>query len=71
MLWGLLLAAWVALVVVGVADYVLRPRLLGSKGRMDDLLVFIAIFGRIQASGLLGLILGPIVTALLVTLVRI
>jgi len=68
---GLLLAVWVALVVVGVADYVLRPRLLGSKGRMDDLLVFIAIFGGIQAFGLLGLILGPIVTALLVALVRI
>jgi len=68
---GLLLAIWAALVIVGFADYVLRPRLLGSRGRMDELLVFIAIFGGIEAFGLLGVILGPIVTALLVALLRI
>ncbi len=68
---GLLMIAWGAVLVVGVADYVLRPRLLGSKVRMNELLVFIAIFGGIEAFGLLGLILGPIVTALLVSLTRI
>ena len=54
-----------------LATYVLRPRLLGSMVRMNDLLVFIALFGGVQAFGFLGIILGPIVTALLVSLVRI
>ncbi len=68
---GLGLIAWGMVLVVGVADYVLRPRLLGTKVKMNELLVFIAIFGGIEAFGLLGLILGPIVTAVFVALVRI
>jgi len=68
---GLALLVWSALSVVGVADYVLRPRLLGNKVKMNDLLVLIALFGGIEAFGLLGLILGPIVVALFVALVRI
>ena len=68
---GPLMLVFGMVLIVGVADYVLRPRLLGSKVRMNELLVFIAIFGGIEAFGLLGLILGPIVTALFVSLVRI
>lgn len=68
---GLGLVLWGGLLVVGVADYVLRPRLLGTKVRMNELLVFIAIFGGIEAFGLLGLVLGPIFVALFVALVRI
>ena len=60
-----------AVLVIGVADYVLRPKLLGTKVRMNELLVFIAIFGGIDAFGLLGLILGPIFVALFVSMVRI
>jgi predicted PurR-regulated permease PerM len=63
--------AWGVVLIVGVADYLLRPRLLGKKVRMNELLVFIAIFGGIEAFGLLGLILGPIFVALFVSFVRI
>jgi predicted PurR-regulated permease PerM len=38
---------------------------------MNDLLVFIAIFGGIEAFGVVGLILGPIFVALFVSLLRI
>jgi predicted PurR-regulated permease PerM len=68
---GLGVIAWGALLVVGVADYILRPKLLGSKVKMNELLVFIAIFGGIEGFGLLGLILGPIFVAVFVSLVRI
>lgn len=68
---GPLLIAWGALIIVGVGNYVLQPRLLGSRVRMNELLVFVALFGGVQAFGLLGIILGPIVTALFVALVRI
>jgi predicted PurR-regulated permease PerM len=66
---GILL--WSGVVVVFVADYILRPKLVGTKIRMNDLLVFIAIFGGIEAFGVLGLVLGPIAVAVLLSLLRI
>ena len=68
---GVALAVYSFAAVNIVATYVLRPRLLGSMVQMNDLLVFIALFGGVQAFGFLGIILGPIVTALLVSMVRI
>ena len=57
--------------VVFVADYILRPKLVGTRMRMNDLLVFIAIFGGIEAFGILGVVLGPIAVAALLSLLRI
>src|SRR5437870_5114987 len=68
---GIGILLWSGLVVVFVADYILRPKLVGTKIRMSDLLVFIAIFGGIEAFGVLGLILGPMATAVLLSLLRI
>ena len=62
---------WNLLLVVGFADYYLRPRLLGSKLRLNDLLIFIALFGGVEAFGLLGLLLGPLIAAGLVSLLGI
>jgi len=62
---------WSAVVVVFVADYILRPKLVGTRIRMNDLLVFVAIFGGIEAFGILGVILGPIAVAVLLSLLRI
>ena len=63
--------AWGAILIVFVADYVLRPKLVGTKMKMNDLLVFVAIFGGIEAFGILGLVLGPIAVAVLLSLIRI
>ncbi len=68
---GIGILLWGGLVVVFVADYILRPKLVGTKIRMNDLLVFIAIFGGIEAFGILGIILGPIAVAVLLSLLRI
>lgn len=68
---GLGVLAWSAVVVVFVADYVLRPKLVGTRIKMNDLLVFVAIFGGIEAFGILGVILGPITVAILLSLLRI
>jgi len=38
---------------------------------MNDLLVFIAIFGGIEAFGLLGVVVGPIAVALFLSIIRI
>ena len=68
---GLAVLAWGAVVVVFIADYILRPRLVGTRIKMNDLLVFIAIFGGIEAFGILGIVLGPIAVAVLLSLLRI
>jgi predicted PurR-regulated permease PerM len=60
---------WCALTVVGVCDYVIKPRLV----RDDDtpvILVYIALFGGVEVLGLAGLIIGPIVMALAVAALR-
>jgi predicted PurR-regulated permease PerM len=68
---GLGVLAWGGVVVVFIADYVLRPKLVGTRIKMNDLLVFIAIFGGIEAFGVLGIVLGPIAVAVLLSLLRI
>jgi predicted PurR-regulated permease PerM len=60
---------WGALIVVGFSDYVIRPRLVGAS-EMPALLVFIALFGGLEAFGLAGLIMGPVLMALAVAVLR-
>jgi len=60
---------WGALLVVGLSDYLIRPRLVGDEA-MPALMVFIALFGGLKALGLPGLIVGPVVMALAVAVLR-
>jgi predicted PurR-regulated permease PerM len=68
---GVVCLVWGALVVVGVSDYVIRPKLVGSGGEMPALLTFAALFGGVESLGLSGLIIGPLVTATAVATLRI
>jgi len=54
--------------VVGSIDNVIRPRLVGKDTQMPDLLILLGTMGGIMMFGVLGLILGPIVAALFVTI---
>jgi predicted PurR-regulated permease PerM len=54
--------------VAGNLDNVLRPRLVGKDTEMHDLFVLFATLGGISMFGLLGIILGPIVAALFITI---
>jgi predicted PurR-regulated permease PerM len=67
---GTLLLAWGTLVVVGASDYVIRPALIGRHSTMPALLTFAALFGGVEAFGLIGLILGPLVMALSISVLR-
>jgi predicted PurR-regulated permease PerM len=63
------LLLWGALVVVGFSDYVIRPRLVGDEG-MPTILTFLALFGGLETLGLPGLIAGPVLMALAVSVLR-
>jgi len=54
--------------VVGSLDNFLRPRLVGKDTQLPDLLIFLGTLGGIIFFGILGIIIGPIVAALFVTI---
>jgi predicted PurR-regulated permease PerM len=61
------------LVVLGVTvvssiDNVLRPAILSGRTQMNGLLMFISLVGGVSVFGLLGLVLGPLVTVLVIAL---
>lgn len=62
------LTVWGAL-VIGSADNLLRPVLVGNRTRMHELLVFFGVLGGLEAFGLIGLIMGPVVIAITMALV--
>lgn len=67
---GVFLLVWGALVVVGISDYVIRPRFVGH-GEMPALLTFAALFGGVEVFGISGLLWGPLLVALAVAVLRI
>jgi predicted PurR-regulated permease PerM len=70
--WGkaLILAVWGG-AVIGSIDNFLRPRLVGSKTGMHDLVIFFSVLGGLQVFGILGLFVGPVVVALAVSIVEV
>jgi predicted PurR-regulated permease PerM len=63
---GVGLAVW-GVMVVGLIDNFLRPRMVGRDTKMHDLLVLLSTFGGLAMFGLVGFIIGPIVAALFMT----
>jgi predicted PurR-regulated permease PerM len=67
---GVFTLLWGSLVVVGLSDYVIRPLLVGGHGHVPTLLTFISLFGGLEVFGLLGLIIGPVIAAVALALLR-
>jgi predicted PurR-regulated permease PerM len=67
---GALELMWGALCVVGVSDYVIRPRLLQGDSGLPQLFTFAALFGGVESFGLKGLIVGPLLMSLAVAVLR-
>lgn len=53
--------------IVGSMDNLLRPRLVGKDTQMHELLILFGTLGGIAMFGIVGLIIGPILAALFVT----
>jgi predicted PurR-regulated permease PerM len=58
-------------ILSGFAEYILKPRLVGTRMQMHPLLVFLAIVGGLQLFGIIGVIYGPLVVTLFLTLAEI
>jgi len=68
--WGIGLMIWGA-VVVGTIDNILRPRIVSAEARIPDLLILVSTFGGIAMFGAIGIIIGPVIAAGLVTILDI
>lgn len=62
------LTVWGSL-AVGLVDNFLRPMLISGRTALHPLLIFLAVLGGIQAFGILGLFLGPVLVAVVSGLV--
>jgi len=67
---GIVELAWGALVVVVVSDYVVRPKLVGDDSGVPPVLTFVALFGGLEVFGVAGLVVGPVIVALAVAILR-
>jgi predicted PurR-regulated permease PerM len=51
-----------------IMEYLFKPRMIGKGMRMNALLVFIGILGGIKLFGILGIIYGPLIMTIFITL---
>ena len=66
---ALLLAAW-SVAVVSSADNVVRPLFISGRAQISTLPVFLGLMGGLSAFGPIGLVVGPVVVALTLALLR-
>lgn len=63
LLWGV--------VIIAMSDNLIRTKMIESKSKIHPLLVFFSIFGGLKLWGVLGIIFGPLVLAILLTVIHI
>jgi predicted PurR-regulated permease PerM len=61
---------WGGLVVVGMSDSFIRPAFVSGQAEMSTLPVFLGLMGGIAAFGALGIVVGPVLVAIALALLR-
>ena len=69
--WQGIVIALITAVVISNIDNLLRPRLVGRDAGMHDLMIFFSTVGGIALFGVTGFIVGPVLAALLLTVLEI
>jgi predicted PurR-regulated permease PerM len=67
---GIILLA-IGVFVISAVDNFLRPLLVGARTNIHPLLLFFSVLGGIQAFGMIGLVAGPLIATLCLTLIEI
>ncbi len=68
--WGIFLLVW-GFFLVSLIDNFLKPILIGSRARIPILLIFCSIIGGANVYGVTGLLVGPILIAVLLAFITI
>jgi predicted PurR-regulated permease PerM len=56
--------------VIAVMDYLIRTIVVGGRSHLHTLLVFFSVLGGLQLFGLVGIVVGPMVVAVGITVVE-
>ncbi len=67
---GIILAL-VGTFIISLIDNILKPIIIGGRTKMPVLLIFFSVLGGIQLFGLIGLIMGPLVVAIFISVIDI
>ena len=67
---GILLILY-SLLIISSIDNLLKPKLIGTKAKVHPVLILLGVLGGLNLFGFIGLILGPVILALLMTFVSI
>ncbi len=51
--------------IVSTIDNIIRPKIVGAKGKVHPVLVLLGVLGGLKVFGFLGIILGPLILAIL------
>jgi predicted PurR-regulated permease PerM len=66
---ALFLIAW-SVAVVSSSDNVVRPLFISGRAQISTLPVFLGLLGGLSAFGAIGLVVGPVVIAIILALLR-
>jgi predicted PurR-regulated permease PerM len=69
-LWKGVVLALVGILIMGNVDNVVRPLMLSGRSRMSTLVLIISLLGGVSAFGFIGIVLGPVVAAVLTGLLE-
>lgn len=58
------------IVVIGYVDNILRPKLIGKVANVHPVVILIGVLGGVEAFGPLGFVIGPLVLAIFIALIR-
>ena len=67
---GILLMLY-GIFIIGTIDNILKPKLIGDKSGLHPVLVLLSVIGGINFLGFIGVIIGPMIIAALVTFINI
>ena len=70
MIKGILLMIY-GIFVIGTVDNILKPKIIGDKAGLHPILVMLGVVGGLSLFGFIGVIVGPIILAMLVAFVDI
>lgn len=57
--------------VISMVDNILKPRIIGGRTKMPTIVILFSVLGGIKVFGILGLIMGPLITALFISVFEI
>ena len=57
--------------IISTIDNIIRPKLIGMKGKVHPVIVLLGVLGGLTAFGLIGVIIGPLILAITIEFIKI